>query len=74
MNSSVFSEVLFLHFGEVKMRFLQIVSFRCWKFLLKNFGCLDVIIRVAIWTETQIPHFTNVNSTNLFNGKIGIDN
>ena len=71
---NVFSYVHFLHFDELKMHFLQIAPFRSWKYILKIFGYLDVIIRVAIRKERENTHFSTVISTNMFIGNIGIDN
>jgi hypothetical protein len=40
--SYVFAGVHFLHFGELKMRFLQITRFRYKKYILMVFGFWDV--------------------------------
>jgi len=46
--SYAFADVHFLHFGELKMRFLHIAQIRYRKYIRNNFGCLDVSIHVAI--------------------------
>jgi hypothetical protein len=45
--SHVFAVVHFLHFGELKLRFLQIDIFVS-KYALINFGCSEVSIRVTV--------------------------
>jgi len=44
----VFAAVHFLHFGELKLRFLQIDIFVSKKYILINFGCSEVSIRVTV--------------------------
>jgi len=53
----VFAAVHFLHFGELKLRFLQIDIFVSKKYILINFGCSEVSIRVTVWNTYKARIF-----------------
>jgi len=48
LGSYVFSNVNFLHFGELKMRFLDIVPFVNRKYIHFYFDCLIVIFSAEV--------------------------
>jgi hypothetical protein len=58
-----------LHFGELKIRFQHIVPFVYRKYILNNFGRLELVF-VCDLKYIQIPHFPRVISTDILIGNI----